>query len=129
MQGAGHTEPGHCYKAKWKDDNGNTMTRDVAHPQVISKYFANSNVIDVFNQARQFDLRLEKHWVTEDGYFRLITTLFGIVITAVNCFRVFFLDLESIEKSSALSCDIQTIQINHVFEAFFELSEISLSSA
>ena len=84
-QGAGHTEPGRCYEAKWKDDNGNTMTRDVAHPQVISKYFSNSNVIDVFNQARQFDLRLEKHWVTEDGYFRLITTLFGIVIT--DCWK------------------------------------------
>ena len=24
---------------------------------------------------------LEKHWITQDGYFRLITTLFGIIVT------------------------------------------------
>ena len=60
-EGAGHTEEGRCYKAKWKDENGNTMTRDVPRPHVISKYFADSNVIDVFNQAHQFYLRLEKH--------------------------------------------------------------------
>ena len=68
-KGAGHTEPGRCYEAKWKDENGNTMTRDIPRPQVISKYFTDSNVIDVFNQARQFDLRLEKFWVTDDGFF------------------------------------------------------------
>ena len=30
---------------------------------------------------RQHDLRLEKHWVTEDGYFRIATTFFGITVT------------------------------------------------
>ena len=84
-KGSGHTQPGRCYEAKWKDEFGNTMTRDIPRPQVISKYFSNSNIIDIFNQARQFDLRLEKHWVTEDGFFRLVTTLFGIVLT--DCWK------------------------------------------
>ena len=54
--------------------------RNVTQPDVISKYFARSNVVDLFNQSRQFDLELEKHWVTEDGFFRLVTTLFGIIV-------------------------------------------------
>ena len=37
-----------------------------------------SNIIDVGNQSRQSDLKLEKHWVTIDGYFRNTITLFGI---------------------------------------------------
>ena len=59
--------------------------KNVPRPDVISKYFAHSNVIDIFNQARQFDLRLEKHWVTDDGFFCLATTLFGIVVT--DCWK------------------------------------------
>jgi len=38
-------------------------------------------VIDVLNQSRQSDLKLEKHWITQDGYFRLATTLLGITVT------------------------------------------------
>ena len=35
--------------------------------------------MDIRNQARQFDLALEKNWVTQDVYFRLYMTL-----TAMN---------------------------------------------
>ena len=41
----------------------------------------NCNTIDCHNQSRQFDLRLEKHWVTCCGYFRIATTLIGMTIT------------------------------------------------
>lgn len=92
-KGAGHTEPGEPYEVKWKDDNGNTRHRDVPRPDVVAKYFKNSNVIDVHNQSRQFDLRLEKHWVTENGYFRLVTTMFGIVVT--DCWRAYRFHLHS----------------------------------
>jgi len=37
-------------------------------------------VIDVLNQSRQSDLALEKHWVTKDGFFRIVTTLFGVTV-------------------------------------------------
>jgi Transposase IS4 len=70
-KGSGHTEPGECYEVKWKDENGNTRHRNVPRPQVVANYYKFSNTIDVFNQSRQFHLRLEKHWITEDGYFRL----------------------------------------------------------
>ena len=33
------------------------------------------------NQARQFELGLERHWITHDGYFRMATTLIGMTVT------------------------------------------------
>ena len=81
QRGPGHTEPGQCYEAKWKDDYRNQEIRNIPRPELASKYFTDSNVIDVINQSRQHDLKLEKHWVTQDGYFRLATTLFGLCIT------------------------------------------------
>ena len=52
-------------------------------PECCSTYFKDSNVIDVLNQQRQKELRLEKYWVTNDGYFRLFTTVLGIGIVDV----------------------------------------------
>ena len=43
--------------------------------------------MDLHNQARQSELRLEKHWVTQTGYFRLLTTLFGMVVT--DCWKAY----------------------------------------
>ena len=72
-------------------------------PQVISKYFTDSNVIDVFNQACQFDLRLEKHWVTDDGFFRLIMTLFGIVVT--DCWKGYSFHLPTNHRHKGLEIE------------------------
>ena len=37
--------------------------------------------MDIRNQARQFDLALEKNWVTQDVYFRLYMTLTEMIVT------------------------------------------------
>ena len=37
--------------------------------------------MDLHNQARQFDLALEKKWITQNGHFRLYTTLLGMTVT------------------------------------------------
>jgi hypothetical protein len=47
-------------------------------PQVISNFFAGSNVIDMHNQLHQDLLKLEKKWVTQNPWFRLAATLAGI---------------------------------------------------
>jgi hypothetical protein len=86
-EGVSGTYPGKPYVAKWKDDNNNTKLREVPRPEVCSLYFRHSNVIDVHNQMRQKELRLEKFWVTNCGYFRLLTTVFGITI--VDCWRAY----------------------------------------
>ena len=79
-EGAGHTEPGEAYEAKWTDAHGNRCKRYVPRPQVCSVYFGNCNGIDVHNQMCQKILRLEKCWVSKDGYFRIITTILGICV-------------------------------------------------
>jgi hypothetical protein len=66
---------------KYTDDLGNIQVRFVDRPDVVSRFYRDSNVIDMHNQARQFELALEKKWVTLCGYFRLATTLVGIHVT------------------------------------------------
>ena len=82
-EGASSTEEGTPYVARWVDDNGNARQRHVDRPECCSTYFKHSNVIDVLNQQRQKELRLEKYWVTSDGYFRVFTTVLGIGIVDV----------------------------------------------
>ena len=80
-EGSGHTEPGKPYEAKWQDLNGGKCIKYVPRPSVCADYFLQCNVIDNINQSRQFDLRLEKHWITNNGFFRIATTLFGQTVT------------------------------------------------
>ena len=66
---------------RYTDSFGNICTRYVDRPQVISNFFAGSNVIDTHNQLRQDSLKLEKKWITQNPWFRLATTLIGITVT------------------------------------------------
>jgi len=92
-EGASSTEPGTPYVAKWMDENGNRRMREVPRPECCATYFQHSNVIDVLNQQRQKELRLEKFWVTTDGFFRLFTTVFGICV--VDCWNGYRFHLDS----------------------------------
>jgi hypothetical protein len=84
---AGSTKLGEPYIARFPDANGNVAQRSVPRPDVISKYFNDSNVIDSHNQARQGELKLEKRWVVHDGWTRIATTLIGMTVT--DCWRAF----------------------------------------
>ena len=77
-ENAGSTAKGDSYIMKYTDSYGNICTRLVDRPDLISKFFATSNTIDTHNQLRQFNLALEKKWLTKNPYFRLSTTLLGI---------------------------------------------------
>jgi hypothetical protein len=78
---AGSTKPGKPYQAKFSDSVGNVCVRDVVRPAIIADYFSDSNIIDSHNHVRQGELKLEKHWVTKDCWFRLDTTLIGMTVT------------------------------------------------
>jgi hypothetical protein len=80
-ENAGDSGPGDPYEMKYTDTYGNICTRYVDCPQVISKFFASSNVIEPHNQLRQDLLQLEKKWLTKNPFFRLATTLTGINVT------------------------------------------------
>ena len=78
---------GEPYKARFKDTNGISMVIDVPRPACCSQYFNISNIVDVHNQQRQKELRLEKMWVTQDGYFRIVTSVFGMCV--VDCWSAY----------------------------------------
>jgi hypothetical protein len=84
---AGSTRLGEPYIARFPDSNGNVAQRIVPRPDIIGKYFGDSNVIDSHNQARQGELQLEKRWVVQEGWFRIDTTL--IAMTVTDCWRAF----------------------------------------
>ena len=78
---AGSTTAGECYEMKFADTHGNVHIRYVDRPEVISHFFTKSNCVDKHNQARQYELALEKRWKTDDVYFRLSTTMAGFSVT------------------------------------------------
>jgi len=53
-------------------------------PDIISRFFENSNTIDKHNQCRQSELALEKRWQTQNPFFRLFTTIIGLNV--VDCY-------------------------------------------
>lgn len=95
------TEEGELYKAQFKYSHGNSMIRDVLRPVCCSHYFKISNVVDVNNQQRQ-RMRLGKIWVTQDGYFRIITTVFGMCV--VDCWNSYRHHLH--QKHRQKDCDL-----------------------
>ena len=44
-------------------------------PHLIVRYFNACKAIDNQNRMLQSDLALEKYWVTQSGYVRLVTTM------------------------------------------------------
>jgi hypothetical protein len=77
----GTSKPGDPYQMKYTDNYGNICTHDVDRPQVISIFFAGSNVINTHNQLRQHSLKLERKWATQNPWFRLATTYVGVCVT------------------------------------------------
>jgi hypothetical protein len=84
---SGSTKAGDPYVARFPDAVGNVAQRNVQRPDVISKYFNDSNVIDSHNQVRQYELALEKRWIVENCWFRVDTTLIGMTVT--DCWRAY----------------------------------------
>ena len=80
-KGAARCVPGEPYIATFVDGTGNRVAREVMRLSVLSRYFAYANVVDVHDQYRQDCLDLEYTWVTKDCWFRLFTTILGVVIT------------------------------------------------
>ena len=84
---AGSIEKGERYKARFPDRYGNLCICYVARPRFIYLFFKYSNKVDLHNQSRQFDLALEKKWVTNNPYFQLFTTEVGS--TVINVWKAF----------------------------------------
>ncbi len=63
---------------KHTDDWGNIHIHEVDQPEIISKFFESSNIIDKHNKLRQVDLALERHWQTQNAFLWLHTIIIGM---------------------------------------------------
>jgi len=79
-RGAGLTEVGVPYEARFPDKHGNLCICYVSRTDCISTYFKYFNTFNLHNQVQQFDLVLEKKWVTKGPYFYLCTTEVGMAM-------------------------------------------------
>jgi hypothetical protein len=80
-EGAGSTVEGKPYISKYPDELGNVLTREVPRPAVVSRYFGEFNKVDIHDQLRQHEVRVEEKWVGKDekaGKFRMWSTIRGI---------------------------------------------------
>jgi hypothetical protein len=77
---AGTTKLGDPYNAKFPDQHGNVKVQEVDRPAIVSTYFQASNKVDRHNHVRQYLLKLEKLWVTENPWFRIVTTIIGMTV-------------------------------------------------
>jgi hypothetical protein len=75
-----------CTYLEWRDDKAwrslpneiyrfifHICTHNVDPPQVVSNFFAGSNVNYTHNQLHQDSLRVEKRWITQSPWLRLAT--------------------------------------------------------
>jgi Transposase IS4 len=97
---AGSTFLGDPYRARFVGENNNLRSRPVDRPQIISRYFQQSNMIDKHNHARQAELKLEKNWRTTNCWFRLVTTFIGI--TVVDSWKAY---RHSVDQNKFKVCD------------------------
>jgi hypothetical protein len=79
--GAGSVHDGVPYKQRWADEHLNVATRDIPRPDLVSQYSSRSPKVDNHNQSKHHELMLEELWLTQDCWFRLYTTFFGIHVT------------------------------------------------
>ena len=81
-------------------------------------YHGDANAVDVMNQLRQNELRLESKWVTQDGNFRIATGILGM--TVVDVYRL------SQHHALMLSGKIKTYKYKVLIHVFCYLIYVSI---
>ena len=74
-EGDGSAEPGDPYLSHFPDIYSNVSIRPIVRPHLLGRYFNEFNSIENHNRMRQYDIALDKYWVTQSGYFRVATTV------------------------------------------------------
>ena len=74
-EGGGITEPGDPYLSSFPDIYSYISVCLVVCPHFLGRYFNACSTIDNHNRMWYYDLALDKYWVTQNGYFRLTTTV------------------------------------------------------
>lgn len=72
--------------------------RKVPRPKVFEELFTNFSTVDVHDHYRQGTLDLEGHWKTMTWWFRVFTTLMGVIYT--DCYFAYYADYAATTKFS-----------------------------
>ena len=91
-EGSGSTEPVNPYLSIFPDIFSNVSVHPIVRPHFLGRHFNDFHATDNQNRMCQYDLELQKYWMTQSGYFRLATTAtLGMVITdgkLLFCYRI-----------------------------------------
>ena len=74
-EGAGINEPCAPYLSHYPGIFSNVYIWPVLLHHVIGRYFSACNAIDNNKKIQNFEIAVEKYWVTQSGYFRLANTV------------------------------------------------------
>ena len=85
-EGAGSTDPGYPYLSHWIETYSSISICSVVFPHVIGAYLNICKEIENHIKMRKYDIALEKYWVTQSGYFRLMTIVF--LVTGITDVRL-----------------------------------------
>jgi hypothetical protein len=77
---AGSKKAGTPYYMIFTDAYSNVCVCKDQRPVIISTFFNDLKCVDSHNHVRQYELALEKKWLTQDPFFRLHTTLTGMTV-------------------------------------------------
>ena len=82
VEGYRSTEPGFPCLYIYPENYYNVPILPVVHYHVISRYVRDFMEIDNHNMMKQYDISLYKYWVTQSGYFIILTIVpLGMGIT------------------------------------------------
>ena len=74
-EGSGSTVPDVPYLSHYPDNYSNVFIFPVLHLHLLGRYFSAYNETENHNRMQQYDIALDKYWVTQSGYFRLANTV------------------------------------------------------
>ena len=63
-EGAGSTEPGDPYLSCFPDIYSDVSVRPIVIPHLLGRYFNACNAIENQKRIRNYDIALDKYWVT-----------------------------------------------------------------
>ena len=77
-EGSVSTNPGSTYLSHFPDTYYNISIIPVFHTCILVRYFNTCNYIERHNKIQNYDLELDKYWVSQSGYFRLALTFYWV---------------------------------------------------
>ena len=81
-EGSGSTKSGDPYLSRYPDNYYNVSILSVVCTNLLGSYFHTCSSMENHDRMGQYELVVEKYWVTQSVYFRLATTVaLGVGIT------------------------------------------------